>query len=117
MKTRRALLDSVLWLSPGVIAHDAISGRRYRVVKILGQGGFGAAYQAIRLTRGSPSTKNCVLKVTIHAPTWHREAYFGYLFRRVPALVQVYNSFAWLPDNQSRAPLYCLVSEWIEQGD
>jgi serine/threonine-protein kinase len=117
MKTRRGFVDSALQLSPGVIAHDAFSGRRYRIERFLGQGGFGAAYQAVRVTRGNPATRNCVLKVTVHAPTWHREAYFGHLFRRVPGLVQVYNSFAWTPSKESPSPLYCLVSEWVEEGD
>jgi hypothetical protein len=57
------------------------------------------------------------LKVTIHAPTWHREAYFGHLLRHVPALVEVYDSFAWASRRDTRAPLYCLVSEYLEQGD
>ena len=54
--------------------------------------------------------------MTVHAPTWHREAYFGHLLRRVPALVEVYDSFAWTRGS-SRSPLYCLVSEHMEQGD
>jgi serine/threonine protein kinase len=105
---------SPLWLRPGEIVVDALRSREYRVIKLLGQGGFGAAYQAARIT-GSRSFA-CVLKVTVHAPTWHREAYFGHLLRRVPALVEVYDSFAWARGG-SRSPLYCLVSEHMEQGD
>jgi len=83
----------------------------------LGQGGFGAVYQAHRLPARNTPAATCVLKVTIHAATWHREAYFGHLLRHVPALVEVYDSFAWLPPGSSRAPLYCLISEYVEQGD
>ena len=105
---------SPLWLRPGEIVLDAIRSREYRVIKLLGQGGFGAAYQAVRVA-GSRSFA-CVLKVTVHAPTWHREAYFGHLLRHVPALVEVYDSFAWARSG-SGSPLYCLVSEHLEQGD
>jgi len=113
MRAARASVDSVLWLRPGLIVQDALGGREYRIEKFLGQGGFGAAYQVQRL----PGRSSCVLKVTIHAATWHREAYFGHLLRHVPALVEVYDSFAWMPPGSSRAPLYCLISEYMEQGD
>ena len=117
MKTTRAPLHSVLRLRPGLIVQDAISGREYRVERLLGQGGFGAAYLAVRFSGAKTSPNTCVLKVTIDAPTWHREAYFGHLLRHVPALVEVYDSFAWAPREGSRAPLYCLVSEYVEEGD
>jgi serine/threonine-protein kinase len=127
MRAARTSIDSVLWLRPGLIVEDALSGRAYRIVKFLGQGGFGAAYLAGRLPATNADADArlpghaCVLKVTIHAATWHREAYFGHLLQHVPALVEVYDSFAWLPEplppGKSRAPLYCLVSEYIEQGD
>jgi eukaryotic-like serine/threonine-protein kinase len=106
----------VLWLPPGVIVQDAISGRDYRIEKFLGQGGFGAAYQVQRLTGASPIPRLCVLKVTIDAATWHSEAYFGHLLRHVPALVEVYDSFAWLPRDR-KTPLYCLISEYMAEGD
>jgi hypothetical protein len=106
----------VLWLRPGVIVQDAIRGREYRIEKFLGQGGFGAAYRAIRLTGASSSPKLCVLKVTIDGATWHSEAYFGHLLRHVPALVEVYDSFAWAPGG-GRTPLYCLISECLDEGD
>jgi serine/threonine protein kinase len=113
----RSPVDPALWLNPGQIVQDALSGREYRVVKLLGRGGFGAAYQASRLRSANSSAGICVLKVTIHAPTWHREAYFGHLLRDVPALVEVYDSFAWMRPEGRGAPLYCLVSKYIEQGD
>src|SRR5690349_17995728 len=74
--TMTAARAPVLWLRPGVIVQDTIRGREYRIEKFLGQGGFGAAYQARRLTGTSSGPGLCVLKVTIHAATWHREAYF-----------------------------------------
>jgi serine/threonine-protein kinase len=108
--------SSLLRLPAGLVVDDAFRGRRYRIESFLGQGGFGAAYLAHRLrTRGLPASP-CVLKVTIDAATWHREAYFGGLLRHVPALVEVYDSFAWAPVG-GRTPLYCLVSEYMERGD
>lgn len=99
------------------MVQDALSGREYRVVKFLGQGGFGAAYAASRLPSTNSPADMCVLKITVHAATWHREAYFGHLLRHVPALVEVFDSFAWMPPGRGRVPLYCLVSEQVGRGD
>jgi eukaryotic-like serine/threonine-protein kinase len=106
----------VLWLRRGLLVQDAIRGRVYRIERFLGHGGFGAAYQAHRLTGASSAPSSCVLKVTLDAATWHSEAYFGHLLRHVPALVEVYDSFAWAPRGGTK-PLYCLVSEHMEEGD
>ncbi len=111
-----AFVDSSLWLAPGQIVHDAIGGAEFRIVRFLGQGGFGAAYQAARRPVPKSAAETCVLKVTIHAPTWHREAYFGHLLRHLPGLVEVYGSFAWLPPGNA-VPLYCLVEEFVDGGD
>ncbi len=105
----------LLWLRPGLIVSDAIGKREYRIENFLGQGGFGAAYQAVRVSGASSAPKVCVLKVTVDAATWHSEAYFGHLLRHVPALVEVYDSFAWA--RNGRTPLYCLISEYMEEGD
>jgi len=117
MKTARTPLHSALSLRSGLIVEDAIKSREYRVEKLLGQGGFGAAYLAVRLSGAKASRRPCVLKVTIDAPTWRREANFGHLLRHVPALVEVYDSVAWAPSEGSLAPIYCLVSEYLEEGD
>jgi len=113
MKATRA---SVLWLRSGLIVQDAFRNREYRIDKLLGQGGFGAAYRALRLTGATSTPKLCVLKVTVDGLTWHREAYFGHLLRHVPALVSVYDSFAWAPGG-GRKPVYCLISEHMAEGD
>jgi len=112
----KATQAPVLGLRSGLIVQDAIRRREYRIDKFLGQGGFGAAYQALRVKGAGPAPKLCVLKVTLDAATWHSEAYFGDLLRHVPALVEVYDSFAWAPPGGA-APLYCLVSEYMEGGD
>jgi serine/threonine protein kinase len=95
---------------------DAIRGCAYRIEKFLGRGGFGAAYLARRISGVSPAPRLSVLKATVDAAAWHREAYFGHLLRHVPALVQVYDSFACAPPG-CRTPLYCLISEHLEEGD
>jgi hypothetical protein len=112
----RAPVDAGLWLNPGTIVQDAVRRREYRVARFLGRGGFGAAYEAVRLFRARALPGACVLKVTVHAVAWHREAYFGHLLRHVPALVEVYDSFAWAAPGRG-VPLYCLVSEYLEEGD
>jgi eukaryotic-like serine/threonine-protein kinase len=117
MKAAHPKVRQVLRLQPGLIIPDAINGREYRIDGFLGQGGFGAAYRATRLSAGGSSPALCVLKVTIDAPAWHREAYFGHLLRHVPALVEIYGSFACAPLPGGRAPLYCLVSEFMQEGD
>ncbi len=109
MRPRRA---SALWLPPGLSVENSLHGHEYRIERLVGRGGFGVAYEA---TRREPRLR-CVLKLTTEAAAWHREAYFGDLLRHVPALVDVYDSFAWAPEG-SRFPIYCLVSELVESGD
>ena len=112
MKTRDALLPR---LRSGTVVEDAIHRREYLLERFLGQGGFMAAYAARRVLGAGPVPRRCVLKATLDAAAWHCEAYFGHLLRHVPALVQVYDSFAWVPPG-SRTPLYCLISERMEEG-
>ena len=96
---------------------NAISGRQYSVGQPLGEGGFGAVYQVVHVNGGAPLPTNCVLKVAGEPRAWHREAYFGDLLKNESGVVQVYESFAWVPRGAVSNPLYCLISELVEGGD
>lgn len=106
-----------LRLESGSVVRSAVSGRQYRVGELLGMGGFGAVYRISQLAGGKPLPGSCVLKVTQQVGAWHREAYFGELLRDTPGIVQVHESFAWVPRGLDARPLYCLVSEYVEGGD
>lgn len=84
---------------------------------MLGAGGFGAVYRAAHETGGKRLRGPCVLKVTVEVEAWHREAYFGEVLKETAGVVKVHESFAWVPQGSDRAPLYCLVSEFMEGGD
>jgi serine/threonine protein kinase len=113
----RAPKNHDLRLQFGSVVKSAISGRQYRVGEVLGSGGFGAVYRITQVTGGKRLPGTCVLKVTLEVGAWHREAYFGELLRETPGIVQVHESFAWVPRGSDARPLYCLVSEFVERGD
>ena len=117
MTKRGSAINGPLRLEPGQVLCDAISAREYRIERYLARGGFGAAYLAVRVDERKRARSCCVLKVTTEASAWHREAYFGHLLRTVPGLVEVYDSFAWAPEGAPGSAIYCLVSEYVEEGD
>ncbi len=104
-----------LQLASGLVVHNAFSGSRYRVGAPLGAGGFGSVYR-VAAVAGPRIPTACVLKVTLEPTGWHREAYFGDLLKDEPAVVRMYESFAWIPPGSSQ-PLYCLVLELMDGGD
>lgn len=93
-----------------------VTGRTYRIEKILGQGGFGTAYLADELNRrGKPADTVC-LKTTLDQASWHRESYFGELLRRSKRAIQTLDSFPLMPKGGRAAIQYCLVLELAEHG-
>jgi eukaryotic-like serine/threonine-protein kinase len=104
-----------LQLPSGLVVQNRFSGSAYRVGMPLGAGGFGAVYRVSQVA-GPRIPTACVLKAAVQPTAWHREAYFGDLLKDEPAVVRLYESFAWIPSGDSK-PLYCLISELMDGGD
>lgn len=80
-RVMRAPSNPALRLPFGLLVRSAISGRQYRVGEPLGSGGFGAVYRVGHVAGGEQLPTKCVLKVASEPRAWHREAYFGDLFK------------------------------------
>lgn len=95
-----------------------MTGVRYKIGGVLGEGGFGRAYRAYQLTRyGRPAVEVC-LKTTTDQTSWHREAYFGELFQGSRRVIRLYDSFPLAMGKSvgRNQMIYCLVLELAEGG-
>jgi serine/threonine-protein kinase len=88
---------------------------QYRVDSLLGQGGFGQAYLATRLTRSREVPRVVALKASEHADGWVREAYFGRILETQPRAIRLYDAFPVVREDGTL--LYCLALEWARHGD
>ena len=88
---------------------------RYRIERLLGQGGFGQVFLATRLGRSATVPREVCVKVSIHVDAWVREAYFGQLLDDHPRAIRVYDRFP-LPAREGRI-VYALVIESATHGD
>jgi len=93
------------------------NGRAYLVGERVGRGGFGVVYRAEQASGEPLENKELCLKVCGDVVTWHCEAYFGRLLQGESRVVNVYDSFAWLPRTKDAQPRYCLITEFAEHGD
>ena len=91
------------------------SGLRYRVDRLIGQGGFGQVYFARRAGRSSKVPESLCVKVSRRIDGWIREAYFGQLLDGHPRAIAIYDAFTVTREDGS--PLYCLALEYARQGD
>jgi serine/threonine-protein kinase len=100
-RTARAARSSpdmpATFLTPGEIVIGPGRPLRYRVERLLGQGGYGQVYLVTRLDTSRDVPKRLCLKVSRHIDAWLREAYFGQV----------------LDDHF----LYCLAIEYARFGD
>src|SRR5215831_14957335 len=88
---------------------------QYRVESLLGQGGFGQAYLATRVTRSRGVPGKVAMKASEHIDGWLREAYFGQLLEGHARAIRVYDAFPIAREDGS--VLYCLALELAKHGD
>jgi eukaryotic-like serine/threonine-protein kinase len=102
-------------LPPGLVITSAETVARYRIDRLLGQGGFGQVYLARRLGRSDRIPAVVCIKVSERIDGWLREAYFGQLLDGHPRAVRVYDQFPLM--RADGRPLYCLTLEYARHGD
>ncbi len=88
---------------------------QYRIDSLLGQGGFGQAYLATRVTRSLSVPAAVAIKASQHIDGWLKEAYFGQLLAGHARAIRVFDAFPLIREDGS--VLYCLALEYAKHGD
>ena len=99
----------------GLVITSAETECRYRIERLLGQGGFGQVYLARRLGRSPRVPAVVCIKVSEHIDGWLREAYFGQLLDGHPRAIRVFDLFPLM--RADGRVLYCLALEYARHGD
>jgi serine/threonine protein kinase len=102
-------------LESNQVLHSADSRLRYRISRLIGQGGFGQVYLATREGRSATVPETVCVKVSERIDGWLREAYFGQLLGDHPRAIQVFDRFPIV--NAEGKFVYCLVLEYARHGD
>ena len=91
------------------------TGLHYRIARLLGEGGFGQAYLALRLGRSKTVPQHVCIKVSPRMDGWLREAYFGQVLDGHERAIRVYDCFPLM--RADGRVLYYLALEYAEHGD
>ncbi|HTM26964.1 MAG TPA: protein kinase [Vicinamibacterales bacterium] len=106
---------AVRFLSDGHIIESPETGLQYRIERLIGEGGFGQAFLATRVSRSSDVPAVVCIKVSERIDGWLREAYFGQLLEGHPRAIRVFDAFPLIEPR--RGVLYCLALEYAPHGD
>lgn len=101
-------------LAPGQVLTSPETALRYRIERLVGEGGFGQVYLARRLGRSSAVPAVVCIKISERIDGWLREAYFGQVLEGHPRAIRVFDAF---PLERHGRFLYCLALEYAAQGD
>ena len=111
---QRFARQSQYLLVPQQVITSPESGLKYRIERLLGQGGFGQVFLAARQGRSQKVPEVVCIKVSSHIDGWLREAYFGDLLDGHPRAIRIFDAF---PLFGSGEVLYCLAMEYAAHGD
>ncbi|MBI1874864.1 MAG: protein kinase [Acidobacteria bacterium] len=114
----RAPRDLTQYLVPPQVIASSETRLRYRIERLLGEGGFGQVYLATRLGRSPEVPEVVCIKVSARIDGWLREAYFGQMLNGHPRAIRVLDMFPLTrPGGMDGRVLYCLALEYARHGD
>jgi len=114
-RTASIRVDREPLLRRGAEIASAGTALRYRIDRLIGQGGYGQVYTARRNGRSRTVPDTLAIKVSRGIDAWIREAYFGQILDGNPRAIAIYDAF--VVTSEWGSPLYCLALEYARQGD
>ena len=88
-----------LFLATAEVVVSPETRLRYRIERLLGEGGFGQVYLARRLDRSLVVPDQVCIKVSASIDGWLREAYFGQLLDGHPRAIRIFDKFPLIRAN------------------